>query len=97
LIRRSKVPEERRAIWLSHLGAGTAISPNELNQLAALVDFTGGHIRNVVLTAAAEAKTEDRDIRLLDLVLATKGELRKLGKQLPVDLVVRINGHSRGS
>ncbi len=79
-------PEQRRAIWQAHLGEHSAISPNELNQLAALVDFSGGHIRNIVLAAAARARGEERSIFFCDILGAVESELRKLGRQVPIAL-----------
>jgi len=80
-------PEERRALWKSHLGDTKEISSTELNQLAALVDFSGGHIRNAVLAAAVRARREGRTkITLSDLMTGIETELRKLGRQLPVQL-----------
>ena len=79
-------PEQRRAIWLSHLGNSIAIEPDELNPLAALVDISGGHIRNAVLAAAVLARRDQREITLEDLVAGVEVELRKLGRQLPVEL-----------
>ena len=46
-------PEERRAIWLSHLGSYHELSLANINQLAVQCNLTGGHIRNIVLTAAS--------------------------------------------
>src|SRR4029077_13572514 len=77
-------PEERRAIWLSHLGPRSGLAPNELNQLAALIDFTGGHIRNTVLAAAVCARVEQREVSFNDLIESAEAELRKLGRQLPI-------------
>jgi len=79
-------PDQRRAIWLSHLGNCTAIQPGELNPLAALVDISGGHIRNAVLAAAVLARRDHREITLADLIAGVEVELRKLGRQLPVEL-----------
>ncbi len=79
-------PEERRSLWLAHLGSGTAVAPNELNQLAALIDFTGGHIRNTVLAAAVQARAERRPISFRDLLDKLEPELRKLGRQMPLEL-----------
>lgn len=79
-------PEERRALWQSHLGPESAIASAELNQLAALVDFSGGHIRNAVLAAAVRARREHREILLGDLVSGIETELRKLGRQVPMAL-----------
>jgi hypothetical protein len=79
-------PEERRALWQSHLGADTDIAPAALNQLAAHIDFNGGHIRNVVLAAAVRARRDARAIALPDLVASIEIELQKLGRQMPVAL-----------
>ncbi|MCJ8500096.1 ATP-binding protein [Desulfatitalea alkaliphila] len=76
-------PEERRALWLSHLGDGHRLSPANVNQLAVQCNLTGGHIRNVVLGAAVVAKDQERAIRFADLIAALADEYRKLGKELP--------------
>jgi ATPase family associated with various cellular activities (AAA) len=82
-------PEERRALWLSHLGRHHGLEPGDLNQLAALLDFGGGHIRNVVLAAAALARHGERLIEWADLVEGAATECRKLGRQLPAELGAR--------
>jgi hypothetical protein len=79
-------PEERRELWLSHLGEHHTLTAQELNQLAALVDMPGGHIRNVVLAAAVLAHSAARPITLDDLVAGLASEYRKLGRQMPVEL-----------
>jgi hypothetical protein len=79
-------PEERRALWQAHLGAGHRLTAQELNRLAAASDLAGGHIRNVVLAAAVLARTQARLIEYTDLVEGLTGEYRKLGKQMPVEL-----------
>jgi hypothetical protein len=86
-------PEQRRAIWKSHLGIGSTVTPAELNQLAALIDFSGGHIRNTVLAAAVLARRETRAVCFADLVAGAEAELRKLGRQMPVEL----KNHRRAS
>jgi SpoVK/Ycf46/Vps4 family AAA+-type ATPase len=78
-------PEERRALWQSHLGPETTLTASELNQLAVLVDVCGGHVRNAVLAAAVGARRERREIVFADLVSGIEGELRKLGRQVPVE------------
>ena len=40
-------PEERRALWLSHLGSRHSLTPPEINQLAT-AELCGGDIRNAV-------------------------------------------------
>jgi SpoVK/Ycf46/Vps4 family AAA+-type ATPase len=79
-------PEERRALWESHLGPDTRLLPAELNRLAVLSDLNGGHIRNVVLAAAVRARSDARDVELDDLLAGLETELRKLGRQVPLDL-----------
>lgn len=78
-------PEERRDLWLAHLGARHRLTAQELNRLAATVDLAGGHIRNVVLTAAVVAQHAGRSIGFADLVVGLVAEYRKLGRQVPVE------------
>jgi hypothetical protein len=79
-------PEERRALWLAHLGNAHGLGASDLNRLAATCDLAGGHIRNIVLAAAATARVHGRLIGQTDLVVATAAEYRKLGKTLPAGL-----------
>jgi hypothetical protein len=79
-------PEERRALWQSHLGAGHTLAGRDLNQLAALGELGGGHIRNAVLTAAVLARDTGRPIALADVLQGLASEYRKLGKPIPGDL-----------
>ncbi|HYR91461.1 MAG TPA: ATP-binding protein [Terriglobia bacterium] len=79
-------PEERRALWLSHLGSHTSLEPADLNRLSVLLDLSGGHIRNAVLAAAVRACRGRRHIKFEDLVAELEAELRKLGRQVPVGL-----------
>jgi hypothetical protein len=79
-------PKERRAIWQSHLGPHTPLQAAELNRLAVLLDLSGGHIRNAVLTAAVHARRDEREISYEDLLAGLESELRKLGRQVPLDL-----------
>ncbi|RMH34832.1 MAG: ATP-binding protein [Nitrospirae bacterium] len=79
-------PEERRALWQSHLGDQHCIAPKDLNKLAATADLGGGHIRNVVLAAAVLARTHHRPIAYDDIVQGLRVEYRKLGRQMPVAL-----------
>jgi hypothetical protein len=80
-------PEERRGLWIAHLGSEHRLTPSELNQLAATVDLAGGHIRNVVLTAAVVAQHAGRAIGFADLATGLVSEYRKLGRQVPSDLM----------
>jgi len=79
-------PEERRALWLSHLGDGHAVSPAQLNQIAARAEFAGGHVRNAVFAAAALARAAGRAIGHEDVLAGVAGEYRKLGRQVPAEL-----------
>jgi SpoVK/Ycf46/Vps4 family AAA+-type ATPase len=84
-------PQERRSLWLAHLGSGggaPGVSTPEINRLAAAADLAGGHIRNAVLSAAVMAQAEGRAIAYADLVEGLKAEYRKLGKQAPAELHV---------
>ncbi len=83
-------PEERRALWIAHLGKQHKLSTKELNRLAVAADLCGGHIRNVVLAAAVFARSEERAMGWPDIVKALGAEYKKLGRTLPSDL--RGNG-----
>lgn len=83
-------PEERRLLWQSHLGTNHHLAQRDLNQLAATADISGGHIRNVVLTAAVFAQNEGRPIRYDDIIQALTGEYRKQGRQMPLGLKTRV-------
>jgi hypothetical protein len=84
-------PEERRLLWLSHLGSHHRLSPRELNQIAATVDLAGGHIRNAVLTAAMLAQARNCPIEYHDVCVGLADECRKLGRQMPVELTAIRN------
>ena len=79
-------PEERRALWLAHLGDGHTLSAVDINRLACLCDLAGGHIRNVVLSAAVSASRGGQAIGEADLMAGLVEEYRKLGKPLPSGL-----------
>ena len=78
--------DERRALWLSHLGSQPNIPPAFLNQLSLLIDLTGGQIRNAVLAAATRARFAERGISAADLLCGVEEELRKVGRQVPLEL-----------
>jgi hypothetical protein len=80
-------PEERRDLWLAHLGTGHRLTTQDLNRLAATADLAGGHIRNVVLTAAVLAQEAGRPISYADLLVGLLAEYRKLGRQVPAELL----------
>ena len=79
-------PEERRSLWLTHLGEHHSLTPLELNQVAALVELGGGNIRNVVLAAAVLARAAARPIGAPELQQGLAAEYRKLGQPLPAAL-----------
>jgi hypothetical protein len=79
-------PQERRALWLSHLGDGHTLTGQDINRLAAVTDLAGGHIRNVVLAAAVIAHSAGRPIEYGDMLAGLADEYRKLGRQMPVEL-----------
>ena len=80
-------PEERRALWLAHLGGAHTLGTAELNRYAANCELAGGHIRNAVLAAAVAARDHARPISEADLAAALTAEYRKLGKPLPSALM----------
>lgn len=76
--------EERRALWLAHLGERNGLTTRELNHLAAVVDVAGGHIRNMVLLAAVVA--DGRPITYADIVQGVAAEYAKLGRNAPAGM-----------
>lgn len=76
-------PDERRSLWLAHLGAHHAVEPSELNRIASLTGLAGGHVRNAVLTAALLAREKGRAIQIEDCVRGIEIEYRKVGRQVP--------------
>jgi hypothetical protein len=79
-------PEERRSLWLAHLGEGHQVAPKDLNRLAAMAELSGGHIRNAVLLAAVLARQEERPIDYADLLRGFASEYKKLGRHVPAEL-----------
>ena len=79
-------PEERRLLWLSHLGSHHRLSHIELNRLSAGADLAGGHIRNAVLTAAVIAQAAGRPIGYDDVYVGLTDEYRKISRQIPPGL-----------
>jgi hypothetical protein len=80
-------PEQRRDIWQAHLGKQAGLTVADLNRLAVSADLNGGNIRNAVLAAAVLAQSANRAIAFPDLVEGLANEYRKLGRQMPVDLL----------
>jgi hypothetical protein len=79
-------PEERRDLWLAHLGAMHGVASSQLNLLAAVAELTGGQIRNAVLRAAVDAAEDCREIQYRHLLAGVASEYRKLSRQLPNEL-----------
>ncbi len=70
----------RRELWVQHLGKGHRLAKADLDLLAVEVDIAGGHIRNVVLGAAARAARGGKPIARGDIAAAVRREYAKLGK-----------------
>jgi len=87
-------PEERRAIWLSHIGTFHDLSKANINQLAVQCNLAGGHIRSVVLAAAAMAENGRRKISFQDVISGLFDEYHKLGKQMPSELQKSVRTQS---
>ena len=73
----------RRQLWERHLGPGQGASDAWLDAVAGTVDLAGGHIRNVVLAAAARARAAGRAIAAPDIAGAIGEEYAKLGRTAP--------------
>ena len=76
----------RRSLWQAHLGEASDCTAADLNRLAALGDFAGGHVRNAVLAAAAQARARGGRIAYADIADGLRAEYRKLGRSAPADL-----------
>ncbi|MDQ8021912.1 MAG: ATP-binding protein [Moraxellaceae bacterium] len=76
--------DERRTLWLAHLGPTHRLSTEELNRLAVLCELAGGHIRNAVLYAAA--LEQNRTPGYAALARGVAAEYLKLGRQVPAEL-----------
>jgi hypothetical protein len=76
-------PDERRALWLAHLGTHHRLDDGQINRVAVACDLAGGHIRNATLTAAAAAPEVIDYPRLCSAIAQ---EYRKLGRALPAGL-----------
>jgi hypothetical protein len=74
----------RRLLWERHLGGGHDLADTQVDRIAAAIDLAGGHVRNIVLAAAARAKAGGRPISLGDLAAATGEEYAKLGRTAPM-------------
>lgn len=76
-------PDERRELWLAHLGSHHRLDHAQINRVAATCDLAGGHIRNATLAAASLSTGA---IDYATLCTAIESEYRKLGRQLPAGL-----------
>jgi hypothetical protein len=76
-------PSERRRLWQSHLGEDHTLSPSQINLLSAHLEWSGGHIRNAVLHAAANAEAK---LCWADVLIGIRIEASKLRKSLPFEL-----------
>jgi hypothetical protein len=73
----------RLQLWQVHLGSEHLIGCDALGEIAAHVELSGGHIRNIVLAAAVRANGRDGMITLNDIGQATCEEYAKLGRPPP--------------
>lgn len=78
--------EQRRELWLAHLGAGHDISTAQLNQISAVAELTGGQIRNAVLRSAVAAAQDGTSILHRHLLSGVATEYQKMSRQLPKEL-----------
>ena len=76
--------QERLALWRSHLGQRCP-DDDICKTLASYCDISGGQVRNVVLTAAGCAPT-DQPIGIGFLLNALQREYQKLGRNPPAQL-----------
>ncbi len=79
-------PEERRDLWLAHLGPDHNVNNGQLNLLSAVAELTGGQIRNAVLRAAVDAAQNRKSIQYGHLLAGVASEFRKMSRQLPNEL-----------
>jgi len=79
-------PEERRALWLAHLGPEHSVNNGQLNLLSAVAELTGGQIRNAVLRAAVDAAQDGKSIQYCHLLTGVSSEFHKMSRQLPNEL-----------
>jgi hypothetical protein len=73
----------RHALWTAHLGAEHRLEARHLDRLSVAVDLAGGHIRNIVLAAAARARGRVGLIEWQDIAPAVLEEYAKLGRPPP--------------
>jgi ATPase family associated with various cellular activities (AAA) len=76
--------QERRDLWLAHLGSAHSLDMEQLNRMATCCDLPGGHIRSASLMAAGLAGGQPIDYGMLRLAIAA--EYTKLGRMPPAGL-----------
>jgi hypothetical protein len=79
------LPDEadRRRIWSGALPAELPVAPDlDLDFLARKFKITGGHIRNIVLSAAFLAAADGRTVTMSHLMQATRREFQKIGRMI---------------
>jgi hypothetical protein len=74
----------RRLLWERHLGDGHDLPEIQVDRIAAAIDLAGGHVRNIVLAAAARARAAGRRIGMADIAAAAAEEYAKLGRTAPL-------------
>jgi ATPase family associated with various cellular activities (AAA) len=71
----------RERIWRRHLPTEAPREEDiDFKFLSSQFKLSGGSIKNIVLSAAFSAAAEGRSMRMSDLILGTRSELRKEGK-----------------
>ena len=74
-------PEYRAVLWDRCLGRLAPRAPDlDLDFCANAFELSGGNIRSITLSAAYLAAEREESITMYDLVRATVGEYRKLGR-----------------
>lgn len=73
----------RFQLWQLHLGDGHALSDSEIGRIASAIDLSGGHIRNIVLSASVRAVQKAGLLCWDDIVDAAAEEFSKLGRSRP--------------
>ena len=73
----------RRRLWRTHIGEAHALTDRQIDALSISVDLAGGHIRNIVLSAAIRARRDERPIAFADIAAAATEEYAKLGRSPP--------------
>ncbi len=79
------LPDEtdRRRIWRATLPDELPVAPDvDLDFLARKFKITGGHIRNIVLSAAFLAAADGRTVTMNHLIQATRREFQKIGRMV---------------